>query len=216
MNDIIIQSDTFMRITLSCPQEFFVCLDDLDIHLTAPGIPTTLIYSEFALKALNSFQDQLEAALEGKLELDEIIGDDLGLLWNRFCQNQHDQRIEYFEKAPFPLWKGTRYFLWGLPTRFQEQYITWLYTQNGNFYIEVTPTYRWHFMCPYDNEKSFTYDSFMKSYESLIKISFSCEKARELLHEVKVFMNLIHANEKQYQMSKCGQNDNDCVIEEKA
>ncbi len=44
---------------------------------------------------------------------------------------------------------------------------TWVYNKNKKIYLEISPSYRWHYVEPLENEKVVSFSKFMEKYKPL-------------------------------------------------
>jgi len=81
----------------------------------------------------------------------------VGEVWN-FWTNDLTDEAEENENDIFH-----QYWIWS--TR---DFQTWVYQKNGKSYMEISPSYRWHYVEPTENEAVIPFDEFMKQYTSLV------------------------------------------------
>lgn len=121
-----------------------------------------ILYSnDFISEALSVLQRLLKKAINGELELhSSIVDKGIGFLSNENFQNSTD--LVMLKGKEGEHWVGDKYLLWD-----SMRYQTWIYNINNEIVIEITPTYRWHFDEPNEeNDEYITYEEFCKNYKT--------------------------------------------------
>ncbi len=96
---------------------------------------------------------------------------DLGLYYNEYLSEEDIPGTENFY-GNFLLWSGINIQ-------------TWLYNVNDQIYIEISPSYKWHFNEPEKDEKFVSYKDFKKKYKPVAVLEISKEKAESWLEQCK-------------------------------
>jgi len=151
-----------------------------------------LLKKDFVIWGVRHFKEVLQIAIDGRRVLHNSIKHDLGYLWNEYLQekNGHDFVEKPVENST--RWVGTEYLLFSTPRSFS----TWIYNKDSDIYLEITPTYPWHFLEPKKNEKFVSYDEFIKKYKPLMIIKIEKKVARKWL---KVLSKLEAIAQKNYE-----------------
>jgi len=133
---------------------------------------------------LTCMRYSFEAALEGKLNL-VSLPHNIGYV--------RCERLHLDEKDHLPWHKMVnRYLLMDSP-RFTS---TWLYEQEGKFFIEVTPMYPWEFDEPKAGEHYCSYEEFMASYKSTLTIPLEHADVERLYQQTSQLADMILERER--------------------
>ncbi|MNP04547.1 hypothetical protein D3C76_964650 [compost metagenome] len=97
----------------------------------------------------------------------------VGETWNNWTYSLSDVAEEDEEDI------FQQYWIWS--TR---DFQTWVYQKDGRSYIEVSSSYRWHFVEPTENEKVIPFDEFMKKYNSVI-VELSIKQINNILKSLE-------------------------------
>jgi hypothetical protein len=128
--------------------------------------------------------------VNNKAKLHASIADqDLGYLRNKGlheCGNSPE--LDQENHLPATLWS---------PTGNKEGICTtWLYNNDqGDIIMQITPSYRWHFFDPKEDENYITYEEFMQNYQPILFRTIPKEVAQEWLIQVEQLAAKIKDNE---------------------
>ncbi|MBG9795003.1 hypothetical protein ABD76_22050 [Paenibacillus dendritiformis] len=106
----------------------------------------------------------------------------LGEAWNIWTYNLSDE-VEEDEEDIFQ-----QYWIWSI-----REFQTWLYSMDGKSYIEISPSYKWHYVQPVEGEAFTSFDEFTKQYQPVV-IELSLEQVDnilKLLEQIKSDLNII-------------------------
>lgn len=153
------------------------------------------------------FIKRLKKAIGEKLQLHELLTQNLG-----FMQNQYYQDKTGFIRVPTSdgsstYWVGFDYEIWEAFNDAKPPVSTWLYNDfEGNIILEVAKNYPWHFIIlegePEDPD-FITYDEFMKNYKPIIHRVIPRDVAIECLDQaMKAYRELFSSEEKYQNMCK--------------
>ncbi|MFC5700574.1 hypothetical protein ACFPVX_04700 [Cohnella faecalis] len=85
----------------------------------------------------------------------------VGEKWNVWTNDLSDEVGEDEEDV------YQEYWIWS-----SRDFQTWVYQKDGKSYIELSPSYRWHYVEPIENEEVIPFEAFMKGYKpTVIKIT---------------------------------------------
>lgn len=76
--------------------------------------------------------------------------------------------------------------------------ITWFYTKNSSFIIEITPCYKWSDCTPTKNEQFETFEEFMKNYKPIAIHEISKKTAQEWLKQAQDYLDIIEPQFEQW------------------
>ena len=140
-------------------------------------------------------RELLSDALYNKLPLHKSINQDIGFLYNQYCDfirnpatlvNSH---FECIQSGPIDYWVGDYYHLWA------KKYVSWIYNNNdGDIIFEVTPFYPYSYCDPQTEPNFITYDQWIKTYQPYLIATFSKETAQEWLDQTKCIIKTIDEN----------------------
>jgi len=130
-----------------------------------------------------------QKALGGNFEFHPSIQHDIGYLWQEYLAEKkgHNFVGESFENSSF--WVGLKHLLFSATF-----WNTWIYNKDGNIYLEITPSYRWHFSEPEKDEDYVSYDEFIKKFKPLTIFEIDKERAREWLEVVSDLVAIAQKN----------------------
>jgi hypothetical protein len=177
-----INNKQYIKIITECPDKIFTHRFD----------PVTILFYDGKKKYILSEHDHLgpeletlncffKASINGDLELLKTIIEDLGYLYN---EEIHNRSL----KPKKVTGKGIRYYL----MLDGNQNTTWLYTKNNSIFLQITPSYLWHFSDPEEHETFVSYDEFIKNYQSYLTVEIKKEtmanwaiQSNEILQMIK-------------------------------
>ncbi len=149
-----------------------------------------LFQHDYLMPQVETFYYYLRDAIEGKLPLSEPAELGLGFLWNQDLYNTNMKSPDALKDEP--VWEGTRYLMWG-----GNLFSAWLYNINELIFLEISPTYPWHFREV--NEEEFTsYQEWIKNYKALCVISIDKKVAQQWLQKLETLMKEIELNDAKY------------------
>lgn len=136
-----------------------------------------LYVDDFISEALSVLQKLLQKAIDGELELhNSLIEKGIGLLSNDNLQSMPE--LVMIEEREGEVWVGDKYLLWD-----SMDYQTWIYNLNGEVTIEITPTYKWHFDEPGEEDDEYvSYEEFRKNYKTCFAKTISKDIAESWLN----------------------------------
>ncbi len=180
-----INNQQYIKIKISCSDQiFFHRFDPVEIIFYDKKIKYILSQKDFLGPKIEPLCWFFTSAKDGKLELSESINDDLGYLYNQKIYNESisskenpDRRIHYFL-----MFNGN-------------QYKTWFYTKKGSIFLQITPTYKWHFSDPKENEIFTPYEEFIKNYKSCLTIEIKKEVLSEWIKQSNEIMDMVLKND---------------------
>lgn len=141
-----------------------------------------LLSTENLNETLLLLKKMLKKAMNGELQLNSSIKKyRIGYNWNIRTNELSDEALEneedYFEK----------YWLWS--TRCIQ---TWLYNVGDDIIIEISPSYKWHFIEPNESKLYIPFDEFIKNYKEIAVLKIEKNIAKEWIEECqKVLDSLI-------------------------
>ncbi len=128
------------------------------------------IFEDVIQEAVITLYNGLSKCVSNQMTLTSEL--EVGLVgerWNSWAYSLSDEVAEDEEDI------FQYYWIWS--TR---DFQTWVYQKDGRSYIEISPSYRWHFVEPTENEKVTPFDEFMKKYKSLI-VELSLDQIKKIL-----------------------------------
>ncbi len=114
-----------------------------------------ILFKDFLIEGIKVLRTTLYKAIESRLQTFDL-GErkSMGFLWNDYCSklNTGNQGVDDLV-TPFHLWS----------TNSTLGFDTWIYNISDKIFIEISPTYKWHFdELPGSNY--ITYDQFISKY----------------------------------------------------
>ena len=163
------------------------------------GTRKYILYTDdWVVEALDSFKLILTKAIKNQLILHSSITADIGFFWNEYL---HDKKSHNFVRKPLEnstYWLGLDYLLCE-----SKKWDTWMYNNNTDIYLEITPTYPWHFNESKKNDKFVPYDEFVRKYKPLMIIKIKKNVAQKWLKIVSKLEIIAQTNhEKSIQEAK--------------
>jgi len=125
----------------------------------------------------------LRSALLGNKKLYSSLQQDLGYLWNEYLVGGSDRSKFEYKLSPEmrKYWVGKDFMVWC-----GQDVATWLYEKDGVFWLEITPSYKWHFLEPAPEESNYiTYDEFIKNYKPHVMIELSIDIMKKWLRQTE-------------------------------
>lgn len=125
------------------------------------------VIQEAIITLYNGVKNQVE------LYSDMEVGN-LGEAWNIWTNNLADM-AEDDEEDIF-----SNYWMWS--TR---DFQTWIYRKNEKLYIEISPSYRWHYVEPTEDEKITSFSEFLEHYRANV-FELSSEQIKDIIESLEV------------------------------
>ncbi|MDQ0899518.1 hypothetical protein [Paenibacillus sp. V4I7] len=125
------------------------------------------VIQEAIITLYNGLKNQVE------LNSDMEVGN-LGEDWNIWTNNLADM-AEDDEKDIF-----SNYWMWS--TR---DFQTWIYRKNEKSYIEISPSYRWHYVEPTEDENITSFNEFLEHYRANV-FELSSEQIKDIIESLEV------------------------------
>jgi hypothetical protein len=97
----------------------------------------------------------------------------VGEKWNIYTNDLSDEVGENEEDVYLQYW------IWS-----SRDFQTWVYQKDGKSYIELSPSYRWHYIEPKENELVITFEEFMKGYKPIV-IEITSEQLTKVLDSLR-------------------------------
>lgn len=168
----------------------YISLSFIDNDKTIPIMEGSLIDVPEMLTAL------LPKAINNELQLSQSITHDIGFLWNEYLQEKTNHTFEEktIDNGRTKQWIGLNHLLWN-PAHGNS---SWLYNDNGNIILEITPTYKWHYSKPAEEESFISYDEFIKNYKPLLTITIPKKVALDWLKQAENLLHEIEANDAKF------------------
>jgi|GEM_PF-4366392 len=140
------------------------------------------IFEDILQEVVNPFYMILTQCLEDKNQLNsELKVGKVGKAWNIWTNNLpevvEESEIDIFEQ----------YWVWSC-----RDFQTWVYVKDGKTYIEISPSYRFHFVEPINDEPFITFTQFINEFQSIV-IELTKEQVKEILNKLqtlKVKLNI--------------------------
>jgi hypothetical protein len=196
-----VSEDRSFTIHVSDPIEDIFRYDEVEIQYKGPEGKIRVFNNDFLICALWAL-DGLEDLLAGKLKLHPSIKQDIGCVWNEYLHSIEDESGFEFEPDGDgrPRWVGQKFLAWGA----SRSTSTWIYEQDNRFFIEIAPTYKWHFSDPTPEEQDeyVSHETFIKNYKPLAIIELDKYTAQEWLDQAKSLLKLVKSNDKKYFCTK--------------
>lgn len=138
---------------------------------------TFIVFDDIIQEAVCNLHDALSKCLMNELTLDSNLNVGMvGKAWNNWAYNYNlTEREEGLKLEVLQ-----RYWVWSTSRGYQ----TWIYQYHNKTFIEMSPSYKWHFDEPTKDENFISFEEFMKDYEPLV-IELSLEQIREILDSLE-------------------------------
>ena len=129
------------------------------------------IAERIAADFFESFINSVHKSLNCALTLDKSINQNLGFMYNEYCQEKKGFVMVSTDDHSSMYWIGLNYNIWSTYNTTKPMLTIWLYNdQNNNIIFEITPLYRWSFKPDEPENPDFiTYEEFMKDYQPVIR-----------------------------------------------
>jgi len=138
---------------------------------------------------LQSFVRALQKAIAHKLQLHNLITQDIGYLWNEWCQEKLDKAYEKNSE-----WIGWKNMVWNSDGGGTQALNTWLYNDSkGKIIFEITPDYNWHDPDAQMNVPFIPYEEFIKNYKPYIIREVPLDIAKIWLAKAKAIIKIINS-----------------------
>jgi hypothetical protein len=157
----------------------------------------SLLSNDVVLENIRTFAFLLQKALDNSLSLDLSIANDIGFIYNEYCnflwskdRLLSDNQFVYKNFDKNKNWIGMRHHLWA-----GEDNVTWLYSdKNGSIILEVTPLYPYLHANPNEESHYVFYEEWIRNYKPYCMIIISRENALEWLLQATKIIEQIGAN----------------------
>jgi hypothetical protein len=151
----------------------------------------------------------LKKLLDGELKLHPSIQKNIGYLASKLIHKRgmaraagkavddNDSDLHYERDK-----QGTKYWV-GADYEFALRYdtATWLYEKNGKYFLEITPTYIWHFIKDGRNKEGYvSYDKFMKNYQPIATIELKTELVKEWMLQIMALLKNLETTRAEKQL----------------
>jgi len=172
-------------------QAFFVSKNEKQLCI---GEQTTGLFFESLIRVLKK-------AVDGKLQLHESLMQNLGVLWNEYCQDKPELFMIESSDGSSTYWVGIDYKIWSTYVNTNPSISTWLYIDNDdNIIFELTKDYKWSFFPDDLQDPEFiTYNEFMKDYKPLIHRIIPRDVAVQWLEQAMKIHRGFFSTEENYQ-----------------
>lgn len=188
----IISEQERIKIILPCVLDNIWRYDFVEALYVKDGVCELVIYSndEF-VELLRILSVALTRALAGNCVLDELVKEDVGLMWNIYLDSF--KRVGSYETIQDCM--AQKNLLWETLDN-----ASWFYERNGKFFFEVTPVYKWHSRYPEKEEKKdyVPFEQFIKNYKPYVITELSVEIVREWLRQTEHLLEAIESNDAKY------------------
>ena len=132
-----------------------------------------VVFKDILQEAIITLYNGLENQFE--LRTDIEVGH-LGEYYNIWA-NSLDDMLEEDEEEEIPV---LNYWIWS--TR---DFQTWIYRKNEKVFIEISPSYRWHYVEPTEDEKIISFEEFQEYYCAYI-IELSSEQINDMIESLEM------------------------------
>jgi hypothetical protein len=183
-----------IEIEIPCKVGDILRYDEVKVFFRCQDKKEYLIYKDFAIAALTELTSLLELAIKDELNLDKSMTEDIGYWWNQHLQGKDSLSDSLVNESISSA--ALRTLLWSAARRSS----TWLYNRDGKIFLEITPTYPWHF----DNDEAesnkryILYDEFIKNYKPYVIRELSKKTAQRWLKQAQELIQIIESNDSKY------------------
>jgi hypothetical protein len=147
--------------------------DEISIFFRKNSIEVC-IFKDVIQEAVVTLFNSLSKCVSNKMTLTSVLEvGKVGERWNNWTYTLPDE-VDEDEEDIFH-----QYWIWS--TR---DFQTWVYQKDGRSYIEISPSFRWHYVEPTENEKIIPFDEFMKKYNTVI-VELSLEQIKKILKSIE-------------------------------
>jgi len=178
-------------------QDVFSFTDSAVTYVNDDGLKHTLIESNVLCEFVEELFYHIQDFFGGKMALPASIDDhNIGYLWNENLHYRDHHDLEYLlSEEGRQYWVGQKFLLSSFGG-----FSVWFYQKNGKAFLEVTPTYRWHFDYPELREifQYTTYRTFKKNYKSILLIELDEQVLRRWREQLRQLINIIAWGDKMY------------------
>lgn len=136
----------------------------------------------FGNEALSDFcytitkSGRVQNLIDGNMNLDKSITDDLGFEWNQFYEGLIKD-TDILEKY---------HFVSNSHKQIKPYYNSWIYNDEyGNIIFEITPFYPWHNTTKKTHPEKISYKKWIKDYKPTIKTIISKKNLKQWIIQVK-------------------------------
>lgn len=170
MNNLLsfgISDDTGINIHLPTELAYINRFDDVRT-VYVNGIKEVTLSEENLNETVLSLRNMLSRALSGNLHLHSSIEKlKVGYCWNHWTNALSNEAMEderdYFE----------RHWLWST-----NEIQTWLYNVDNMVFLEISPSYKWHFKDPNESDTFISYETFVAGYKEIAILELEIEIAK--------------------------------------
>lgn len=173
-----ITNDERIEVERFSDNEYINRYEEVSISYRSKDEEYFLYGNDFISEAFLALQKLLKKAIDGELELhSSLVEKEIGFLSNENFQNRPGLVMVEGKEGEF--WVGDKYLLWD-----SMNYQTWIYNLNSEIAIEVTPTYKWHFDEPDEEDDEYmSYKEFRKNYKTCFVKTISKNVAKSWLNK---------------------------------
>ncbi|NEN80967.1 hypothetical protein [Paenibacillus elgii] len=129
------------------------------------------VFEDVIQEAIITLYNGIKNPVELTSELE--VGN-LGQAWNIWTNNLSDM-AEDDEEDIF-----RNYWMWS--TR---EHQTWIYQKNEKLYIEISPSYKWHYIEPAEDEQVISFSEFLEHYHANV-FELSSEQIKNIIVSLEV------------------------------
>ncbi|MBA3535846.1 hypothetical protein H0X48_05755 [Candidatus Dependentiae bacterium] len=193
MNNTIvfnIDNTTFIEVILPCQINELEGCEIVTINLHFGNQFYTLYKYNCIEIAIENLRNLLKQAINNELGIHSSILKDLGYLANEYFQESSQEL--FFRREKVKMWIGMEYLVWS-----PRGTSTWLFNKNREIFLEITPSYMWHFSDPEEGENFITYEEFLKDYKPHCIFKLSKEIVLEWLNKTEELLNIMKRNYEQ-------------------
>jgi len=153
-----------------------------------------MLYNDSLRPGMSVLEEVLMDVISGNYTLHSSIDKDIGYIWNIYLNSTSKKTSGLiFNNDGF--WVGDRHLIWTNSGYDYPITATWLYNNDqGEIILEVTPSYKWHFLDPEPGDEFISYEDFMKSYQPILFRTISKEVAQEWLVQAQAILKQIENN----------------------
>ncbi|MGC2310017.1 MAG: hypothetical protein WA432_00145 [Candidatus Babeliaceae bacterium] len=153
---------------------------------------------DYIINILYGLRIFLNNVLAQQLQLHKSLQKDIGYMWNEYLQKRG--RFIYEVNEYGRSWIGKRYMFCESSQDCKTDCATWLYQKGEQFYLEITPEYRWHFIDPKPEEASkyVTYDTFIQTYKPYVLKEITLSTIHQLLKKTEEVIEAVKKHDSKY------------------
>ena len=141
------------------------------------GVEQFILFNDFICEGITALQNILEKALSGELEIDEKYFErGIGYEWNKISNAIADGDFDIIDTT-------IKYSLWSTSDEYSTS--TWMYSFNGDVYIEISPQYKWNYCDPDEDERYMPFQDFQLNYRTYDRVKVVRDQLTAWKMEVK-------------------------------